>query len=103
MTAPEPPTQYPTPPRPAPALVGRAVAAALVTEGSTADLRHLVCDYVRALKEAGVPPEQALARLKDVVGLSSTTLRARSSGSLAFDELGRSVIEWFIGEYYRAD
>ena len=91
-----------TPPRPRPADVGRALAAALVTGGSTTDLERLVRAYVRALKDADVPPEQALKRVKDVVGVSTVTPLA-GRGPLPSDGLADDVVAWFVAEYYRAD
>jgi len=100
MTAPE--SQSPTPPRPRPADIGRALAAALVTGGSPAELRGIVCEYVRTLKRAGLPPEQALKRVKEVVGVSAVTpLPGR--GPLPSDRLAGQVVDWFVAEYYRAD
>ena len=78
------------------------MAAALVTGGSTTELRRIVCDYVRALKRAGLPPEQALKRVKAMVGTSTVTpLPGREV--LPSDRLGGEVVEWFVAEYYRAD
>jgi hypothetical protein len=99
MAAPEDP-RHPTPPRPVPAVVGRAIAAALVTSGSTAELERIVRAYVRALRTADVAPEQALKRVKDVVGL---TMVAPSTASTPADRLAAEVVAWFVAEYYRAD
>lgn len=101
MTPPEAEHHW-TPPRPQPADVGRALATAIVTGGSTMDLEHLVRAYVRALKNADVPPEQALRRVKDVVGVSTVT-PLPVSGPLASNRLADDVIAWFVVEYYRAD
>ena len=94
--------QHPTPPRPLPADVGRAVAAALVTGGSTAELERVVRGYVRALKIASVPPEQALKRIKEVVGVPTATPLAPPD-PLRSDRLVQDVVGWFVAEYYRAD
>ena len=101
MAAPEDP-RHPTPPRPVPAAVRRAIAAALVTGGSTAELERIVRDYVRELRGASLSPEQALTRVKDVVGLSTVTPIA-GRGPLASDRLAVDVVAWFVAEYYRAD
>ncbi len=94
--------EHPTPPDPGPANVGRAVADALVTGGSTADLERVVRAYVRTLRDADVPPERALMRVKDAVGVSRVTpLPAR--GAPPSDHLGDRVVAWFLAEYYRAD
>ena len=69
MTHPEVP-RHPTPPHPAPADVERAMDAALARDGSSAELERIVRAYVRALKNTDMPPQQALKRVKDVVGLS---------------------------------
>jgi len=90
--------QHPTPPRPVPADVGRAVAAALVAGGSAAALQGVVTEYVRALRMAGVPPERALKRVKDVVGVSIVTAALPTPS----DRLASQVVEWFVAEYYRA-
>lgn len=95
-------SEHVTPPRPQPADVGRALGAAIVTGGSTAELRRIVCDYVRVLKRAEVPPEQALRRVKEVVGVSTLTpLPARET--LGSVRLAEEVVEWFVSEYYRVD
>jgi hypothetical protein len=92
---------HPTPSRPQPADVRRAIAA-VVTSGSTAELERVVRAYVRALRKADVPPEQALRRVKDVVGAAhATPLPAR--GAPAPDRLAADVVSWFVAEYYRAD
>jgi hypothetical protein len=101
MTAPENPRD-PMPPRPVPAAVGRAIAAALVTGGSTAELERIVRDYVRDLRVASLAPEQALKRVKDVVGLS-TVMPIAGRGPLTSDRLADEVVRWFVAEYYRAD
>lgn len=102
MTAHDPSADFRTPTQPHPAEVGRAIAAALATGGSPDGLRAIVCAYVRELKLAGLPPERALMRVKEVVGLTPSTLRP-GPASLPSDELGRSVVEWFVTEYYRSD
>ena len=101
MAAPEDP-RHPTPPRPVPAAVRRAIAAALVTGGSTAELERIVRDYVRELRVASLTPEEALTRVKDVVGLSRVTPIA-GGGPLASDRLAVDVVAWFVAEYYRVD
>ena len=98
MAAPEDP-RHPTPPRPAPAAVQRAVAAALVTGGSTAELERIVRDYVRELRVASLA---ALKRVKDVVGLATVT-PIEGRGPLASERLAVDVVAWFVAEYYRAD
>ena len=85
-----------------PAAVGRAIDAALVTAGSTAELERIVRDYVRELRVARLAPEQALKRVKEVVGLSTVTPIA-GRGPLASDRLAVDVVAWFVAEYYRAD
>lgn len=102
MTAPESHQHHPTPTRPQPADIGRAIAAAIVTGGSPAELRSLVCDYVRELKRAGLPPEQALIRVKAVVGLT-TVSPVQGRTLLPSDSLPGQVVEWFVAEYYRVD
>ena len=99
-----PEAQYnnPTPPRPQPADVRRAIAAAVVTGGSTADLERLVRSYVRALAEAEIPPEQALARVKAVVGVPAVS-RIPGRPPQPADHLADDVVTWFVAEYYRAD
>lgn len=101
MTAPEAP-RHPTPPQPLAPDVGQAVAAALAKGGSSAELERIVRTYVRALKNAEIPPEQALKRVKDVVGTPRTaTLPGR--GRHAPEQLAHDVVAWFVAEYYRAD
>ena len=90
--------EKPTPPAPMPADIGRAVGAALMTGGMSADLERLVRAHVRDLRRADVPPEQALRRVKDAVGVSPAT-----PASGASDQLRDSVVAWFVAEYYRAD
>ena len=101
MTAPDAP-RHPTPPRPVAPDVGRAIAAATAKGGSSAELERIVRTCVRALKNAEVPPEQALRRVKDVVGTPMTTAIAeRSRGSP--ERLADDLVAWFVAEYYRAD
>jgi hypothetical protein len=96
MTGPE--AHIPTPPRPHPADIRGAIATA-VAGGPAAELERLVREYVRALKAADVPPEQALTRVKAVVAVapSASTPPSRSS------DLATEVVRWFVAEYYRAD
>lgn len=96
------PEHHPTPPRPIPADVNRAVAAALGVSGSTRDLEQIVRAYIRALKDTGIAPEQALKRVKTVVGLPTMT-PLPIPGPVASDRLSGLVISWFVAEYYRAD
>ena len=103
MPAPEGSSEYPTPVGPRPSYVGRAVAAALATHGSSDDLRQLVCGYARDLRRAGLPPEQALVRVKQVVGPHLPVVRLPPEHGEPQSDLGRSVVEWFVAEYYRAD
>ena len=101
MTAPEAP-RYPTPPRPLAPDVGRAVAEALATGGSSAELERIVRAYVRSLKNAAIPPEQALRRVKEMVGTATTpTLPGRARN--ATEQLAHDLVAWFVAEYYRAD
>jgi hypothetical protein len=92
----------PTPPRPRPADIRHAVAAAVVTGGSTAELEGLVRSYVRALKEAGAAPEQALARVKAVVRVQAV-MPIPGRPVRPADRLADDVVAWFVAEYYRAD
>jgi len=94
--------EHPTPPRPQPDDVGRAVAAAIGSSGSSAELRRIVVSYVRALKGAGLPPEAALRRVKEVVGVTATVTPI-PPGPLPSDQLSREVVRWFLAEYYRPD
>src|SRR5690349_21067797 len=101
MTAPEAP-RHPTPPQPLDVDVGRAVAAAIAKEGSSAELEGIVRTYVRALKNAEVPPEQALKLVKDVVGTPTlTTIPGR--GRHDPERLADDLVTWFVAEYYRTD
>jgi hypothetical protein len=100
MASPETP-QHPTPPRPLPVDVTRAVAA-LLTGGSASEMEKLVRAYVRALRAAGLPPEQALRRVKEVVGVATVTpLPVRDVR--ASERLADDVVAWFVAEYYRTD
>lgn len=96
------PDQTPTPPRPLPADVARAVTAALAAGGSTDELERIIRTYVRALKAADVPPEQALKRVKTVVGVPTVT-PLPIPGPQGSDRLATLVMAWFVAEYYRAD
>jgi len=91
-----------TPPRPIPADVTRAVSAALEAGGSTEELERIVRAYVRALKAADVPPEQALKRVKTVVGVPTVT-PLPVPGPQGSERLATLVVAWFVAEYYRAD
>lgn len=79
------------------------MAAAIGTSGSSAELRRMVVSYVRALKGAGLPPEAALRRVKEVVGVTATVTPIPAPGPLPADQLSREVVRWFLAEYYRAD
>ena len=81
-----------TPPRPQPADVGRAVAA-VTASGSTAEIERIVRAYVRALKAANVPPEQALKRVKDVVGVPSIAASPPQP-----HRLGDDLVAWFVAD-----
>ena len=99
MTHPELP-RHPTPPHPAPADVACAMDAALARDGSSAELERIVRAYVRALKNTDVPPEQALKRVKDLVGLSRVT-PIGGRGAQPPDQFAGDVVAWFVAEYYR--
>jgi hypothetical protein len=101
MTAPEVP-RHPTPPRPLAPDVGRAIAAATAKGGSSAELERIVRTYVRALKSAEVPPEQALRRVKDVVR-TPTPAAIPERGPGGPERLADDLVAWFVAEYYRAD
>jgi hypothetical protein len=101
MTAPEAP-RHPTPPRPLAPDVGRAVAAAVAKGGSSAELERIVRAYVRALKNAEIPPEQALKRVKEVV-VTPTLMADPQRGRAAPERLADDLVAWFVAEYYRAD
>ena len=88
-----------TPPRPLPADIRLAVATALAG-GATTELERLVRDYVRALKDAGLAPEQALARVKAAVAVAPPMPGRPESPA---QHLANDVVAWFVAEYYRAD
>jgi len=96
------PEHAPTPPRPLPAEVTRAVTAALAVGGSTEELERIIRTYVRALKAAAIPPEQALKRVKTVVGVPTVT-PLPTPGPQGSERLATLVVRWFVAEYYRAD
>lgn len=85
----------PTPARPRPADMDRAVAVAL-SGRDPAELRDMVVAYSRDLRRAGLPPEQALKRVKEVVGLPLP-------GPAALERLASNVVAWFVDAYYRAE
>jgi hypothetical protein len=65
---------------------------------SAAELREAIIAYTRELRAAGVPADQALARVKDV-------LRAEVTRSGAAPSLGRELedaTEWCLQAYYAA-
>jgi hypothetical protein len=101
MTAPEAP-RHPTPPRPLATDVGRAMAAAIAKGGSSAELERIVRTYVRELKNAEIPPEQALRRVKDVIG-TPTPMAIPERGISGPERLADDLVAWFVAEYYRAD
>ena len=92
--------EHSTPPRPRPADIGRAMAAAVTQGGSAAELEQLVRAYVQALRKHEVPPEQALRRVKEVVGVSTATTAVAPPPAA---HLADQVVAWFVAEYYRAD
>jgi hypothetical protein len=72
------------------------------TSAESAELERIVRTYVRALKNAEISPEQALKRVKDVVGAPTlTTLPGRARQ--APEQLADDLVAWFVAEYYRAD
>jgi hypothetical protein len=101
MTAPEAP-RHPTPPQPLAADVRRAVAVAIAKGGSSAELERIVRAYVRELRSAEIPPEQALRRVKDVVG-RPTLMAVAEHGRSSPERLADDLVTWFVAEYYRAD
>jgi hypothetical protein len=88
-----------TPSRPLPADMRRAVANALAG-GPASELERLVRDYVRALKDAGLAPEQALARVKASIAVAPPMPGRPESPA---QHLANDVVQWFVAEYYRAD
>jgi DNA-binding response OmpR family regulator len=65
---------------------------------SAAELREAVIAYTRELRAAGLPPDQALERIKDV-------LRTEVTRSGAAPDLGRELedaTEWCLQAYYAA-
>ena len=101
MTVPEAP-RHPTPPRPLAADVGQAMVTAIAKGGSSAELERIVRTYVRALKNAEIPPEQALKRVKDLVGTPRLTAIPERGGR-SCTGLADDLVAWFVAEYYRAD
>lgn len=91
--------EHPTPPRPRPAEVAPAMAAAVATSGSTAELQRIVRGYVRELKRAGVPPERALLEVKELLGLSKVRV-AYGPYQMPLERLAAHALEWFVAEYY---
>jgi hypothetical protein len=57
---------------------------------------------VHALKRAGLPPEQALRRVKEVVRVSATT-PLPDRAPRPSDRLADDLVAWFVAEYYRPD
>lgn len=67
----------------------------------SAEARVAICDLVRDLKGAGLPPERVLIRVKQVVAGAWSEHRSRESDYE--QRFLQQLITWCIEEYYRAD
>ncbi len=75
-----------------------ALIVAMHRADATPDMvRSAVTRYVRALREASVPPERVLASIKHVLGPQDP------GRSVAPDDWRAMAVRWFIDEYYRPD
>jgi hypothetical protein len=61
-------------------------------------LREVICAYVRSLREADVPPERVIIRVKEMLAHTP-----RPQPPVVHDTLKERVVRWSIEEYYRAD
>jgi hypothetical protein len=59
-------------------------------------LRYAVCEYTGALRDAGYPPEQALAAVKTAVHDLVNQARVDDGAQAALER----VVQWCIHEYY---
>ena len=84
---------------PAPAALIDALAiAAESPDGEHDALRDAVCNYTRAMRVAGHPPERVLVAVKTIASRSVTGPRVDEQAHL----LDR-IVKWCIAEYYRAE
>ncbi len=74
--------------------IGDAAAAPLDDDHG---LRDAVCEYTAALRDAGYPPEQALAAVKTAVNPLVNQARLDDGARDAVER----VVQWCIHEYYR--
>jgi hypothetical protein len=84
----------------------RALRAA-IEEGETAPydlpLQKLVCERVRAMRDAGSPPETVIVRLKELTRNAVAPLIASNSDAVSAEALVAQVTQWCIAQYFRAD
>ncbi|HEV8496755.1 MAG TPA: hypothetical protein VGQ56_07840 [Gemmatimonadaceae bacterium] len=78
-----------------------------VTRSAAIELRKCVSEYAAAMKSAGVPPEDAVVAVKDVLqeaGFEPTTHSESTKAALTpQDRLRGHVILWCIEGYYPRD
>ena len=85
--------------------VPEGLRRALRAAGATRDygsptLHREVCDYVRDLRDRGLPPESVVIAVKSAVhGATGPSPRATERGRRSAELLDR-VVRWCIEEYY---
>jgi hypothetical protein len=67
------------------------------TDAGLGDVRETIRDFVRELKDEGLPPERVLVRLKSTIG------EVRGDDIEPRRRLFQQVITWCIEEYYRSE
>ena len=62
-------------------------------------LQRSVCEFTRALRDAGAAPEKALVAVKAAAHRAGVARIEAGSGEVATGQ----IVQWCIREYYRAD
>ena len=63
------------------------------------DVQHVVCGYVRALRDAGALPEEMLVALKAEFVDAGLSAARRQESRVSVEQ----IVSWCIAEYYRAE
>ena len=106
MTSHEPHTQPPA--SYAPLAISEPTIRLLLTafghddaDASIGALHTAICERVRAMRDAGDPPEVVLARMKRVAATTVNEAGARNARAGEASALVAQVGQWCIAEYFR--
>ena len=76
------------------------IAAAVTRDYTTPALHDEVCDYVRGLRDRGLPPETVVVAVKSAVREATLGLGPYQAERRHGVELLDRVVRWCIEEYY---